>query len=80
MYYTIATLTENCTENPLKLSIDVHGNEYIVWLFNENGRTKKYFKDLKDAYKVFEKLSSWIIFGYYSEKDRRQFLETGTMD
>lgn len=84
MNYTIATLTEHCKDHPLTLDIifNSHGNKYLVYLSGgESGaRTSATFDSLMEAYKVFEKLSSWIVFCYYSEEDKRKYLETGTMD
>lgn len=81
MNYTIATLTECCKDHPLTLDISSRGNKYLVYLSGgESGEyTSATFDSLTEAYKVFEKLSSWIIFGYYAEKDKRTYLATGLM-
>lgn len=81
MIYTIATMQGHCTDRPLTLEIEAQGNKYSVSLYSKEGSTtRRVFDELTDAYKVFEKLSSWIVFGYYSEEDKRKYLETGTMD
>ena len=80
MVYTIAVL-EECHGN-LVLEIGVHGNKYTVSIYNKETKdsTNQEYDKLEDAYKVFEKLSSWFVFGYYSEKAKRQFLANGTMN
>lgn len=80
MIYTIAILEE--AQGNLKLIFDKNGNQYTISLYNTetHDNSHKTFDNITDAYKVFEKLSSWIIFSYYSEKNKRQFLTTGTMD
>ena len=80
MIYTIAVITECCKENPLTVEIGVKGNEYTVSLGREGQYTSNTFKSMADAYKVFEKLSSWLVIGLYSESAKRHFLETGTME
>lgn len=80
MIYTIAQLEE--AQGSLILNIDKNGNMYTVGLYNKETKeyTSQTFNSIAEAYKVFEKLSSWIIFSYYTEKAKRQFLATGTMD
>ena len=80
MIYTIVQTKETCNDNPLTLSIEKHGNRYVVELMNMAlETTRRSFDTLMDAYKVYEKIASWFVFGYYSEADRRSFLATGTM-
>ena len=80
MIYTIAILDD--VQGNLKLIIDKSGNKYTVALYNKetSEQTAQTFDSILEAYKVFEKLSSWIVFSYYTEKEKRQFLTTGTMD
>ena len=80
MIYTIAILED--VQGTLKLILDKAGNKYTITLYNKETKdsTHNTFDTLPDAYKVFEKLSSWIIFSYYSEAAKRQYLSTGTMD
>lgn len=80
MIYTIAILED--VQGNLKLIFDKNGNKYTVSIYNTETKedTSTTFDTIQDAYKVFEKLSSWFIFSYYSEKNKRQFLATGTMD
>lgn len=80
MNYTIATLEE--AHGPLSLNIDHDGDRYTVGLYNRDTKeyTHKTFDSIQEAYKVFEKLSSWIVFSYYKETEKRKYLETGTMD
>lgn len=85
MYYTIASLESPHTGD--RLDINKNGNKYIVYLTHKDEdsgepyslHAHREFDDLNDAYKVFEKLSSWIIYGLYSEDDRRHYLQYGTM-
>lgn len=80
MIYTIAQTKEICKDNPLTLSIEKSGNRYVVELMNmAHETTRRSFDTLMDAYKVYEKIASWFVFGCYSEADRRSFLATGTM-
>lgn len=57
------------------------GNKYLVVAHSDkNGRNvSRMFDDLMDAYKVFEKIVSWIVFGLYADNDRMDFIEKGTM-
>lgn len=80
MIYTIAVMTECCAENPLTLEIGVQGNKYTVSLGRSGEWTRNTFDSMADAYKVFEKLSSWLVMGLYSEAAKRQYLTTGTME
>lgn len=80
MIYTIAVMTECCTENPLTLEIGRKGNKYTVSLGRSGEWTRNTFDSMADAYKVFEKLSSWLVMGLYPEAAKRQFLATGTME
>ena len=80
MIYTIATMTECCTENPLTLEIGRKGNKYTVSLGRSGEWTRNTFDSMADAYKVFEKLSSWLVMGLYPEAAKRQYLTTGTME
>lgn len=73
MIYTIAVITECCKENPLTVEIGVKGNEYTVSLGREGQYTSNTFKSMADAYKVFEKLSSWLVMGLYPESAKRHF-------
>lgn len=80
MIYTIAQTKEVCKDNPLTLSIEKSGNRYVVELMNmDHETTRRSFDTLMDAYKIYEKIASWFVFGCYSEADRRSFLATGTM-
>ena len=84
MNYSIAVLEECCKGKPLKLSISRLCNQYTVGLskLNDNGvydHATRTFDSLTDAYKVFEKLSGWIIFSLYSDENKKAYLLTGTM-
>lgn len=79
MIYTIAVITECCTENPLTAEIGKEGNRYTVSLGRNGEWTRNTFDSITDAYKVFEKLSSWLVMGLYPESAKRQFLATGKM-
>ena len=63
-------------------SINKVGNKYAVRAYNDkNGRSvSRRFDEPMDAYKVFEKIVSWIVFGLYADKDRMDFIEKGTME
>ena len=85
MYYTIASLESPHTGD--RLDINKNGNKYIVYLTHKDEdsgepyslHAHREFDSLNDAYKVFEKLSSWIIYGFYDFYHRREYLLTGTM-
>lgn len=84
MNYSIAVLEECCKDDPLKLDISKSGNKYTVTLARptetgEHEYATQTFDSLMDAYKVFEKLSSWIIFSLYSYENKKSYLLTGTM-
>lgn len=80
MCYLIATMED--IQGDLILTIGRCGNKITIELYNKETEesTIRKFDNLTEAYKVFEKLSSWIVFSLYSEKSKRQFLSTGTMD
>ena len=63
-------------------SINKVGNKYAVRAYSDNtGRNvSRRFDELMDAYKVFEKIVSWVVFGLYADKDRMDFIENGTME
>lgn len=63
-------------------SINKVGNKYAVRAYSDkDGRNvSRTFDDLMEAYKVFEKIVSWIVFGFYADKDRMDFIEKGTME
>lgn len=63
-------------------SINKASNKYAVRAHNDkNGRSvSRTFDDLMDAYKVFEKIVSWVVFGLYADNDRMDFIENGTME
>lgn len=85
MYYTIASLKSPHTGDTLE--INKAGNKFVVYLtqkIEDSGElcslhAHRKFDELNEAYKVFEKLSSWIIFGHYNFYQRREYLLTGTM-
>lgn len=84
MRYSIGHFTECCKNRDLEVWIYEEGDLYGVSLstrFPESGRTvtRRTFESLQEAYKVFEKLVSWMVFEHYTEDQKRQFLETGTM-
>lgn len=62
-------------------SINKVGNKYAVRAHNDkNGRSvSRTFDELMEAYKVFEKIVSWVVFGMYSDNDRMDFILKGTM-
>ena len=80
MNYTIATFEQ--VHGNLNIDISKSGNKYVVgiWDKEEHASTNKTFDSLQDAYKVYEKLISWCVFGYYTDKAKKQFLTTGTME
>jgi hypothetical protein len=80
MAYTIARMQECGTvELPMVMEIRETSRGYEVALGRDGVWTSQVFDGLLDAYKVFERLSCWIIMGCYSDKARRSYLETGTM-
>lgn len=78
MNYTIATMKS--PNSGAQLIIDKSGNGYTVHYSHEGQLTSRKFDDINTAYKMFEKLSSWIIYGLYAHNDRREYLLTGTME
>lgn len=58
-------------------SINKVGNKYAVRAYSDKtGRTvSRRFDELEEAYRVFEKIVSWIVFGMYTDKDRMDFIE-----
>ena len=77
MNYTIATL--ECPHTGAQLDFIKDGNGYVIHYSHEEQHTSRKFSDINEAYKVFEKLSSWMIYGLYAHNDRREYLLTGTM-
>lgn len=77
MNYTIATMKS--PNSGAQLTIDKSGNGYTVHYSHEGEHTSRKFDDINEAYKKFEKLSSWIIYGLYAHNDRREYLLTDTM-
>lgn len=63
-------------------SINKVGNKYAVRAYSDkDGRNvSRRFDELMEAYKVFEKIVSWVVFGLYADKDRMNFIEKGTME
>lgn len=63
-------------------SINKVGNKYAVRAYSDkDGRNvSRRFDELTEAYKVFEKIVSWVVFGLYADKDRMDFIEKGTME
>lgn len=63
-------------------SINKVGNKYAVRAYSDkDGRNvSRRFDELTEAYKVFEKIVSWVVFGLYADKDRMDFIENGTME
>ena len=80
MNYTIASFEQ--VHGNLNIDISASGNKYVVgiWDKEKHESTTKTFDSLQDAYKVYEKLISWCVFGYYKDSDKKQFLKTGTME
>ena len=62
-------------------SINKVGNKYAVRAYSDKGgrNVSRTFDDLMDAYKVFEKIVFWVVFGLYADNDRMDFIEKGTM-
>ena len=79
MHYTIASFEQ--VYGNLTIDICSSGNQYVVgiWDKEEHASTTKTFDSLQEAYKVFEKLVSWCVFGYYKDSDKKEFLKTGKM-
>lgn len=63
-------------------SINKVGNKYAVRAYSDKtGRdVSRRFDELTEAYKVFEKIVSWVVFGLYADKDRMDFIEKETME
>lgn len=63
-------------------SINMVGNKYAVRAHSDkNGRNvSRMFDEPTEAYKVFETIVRWIVFGLYADKDRMDFIENGTME
>lgn len=73
MNYTIAMLE---SLNGLKLNVDKNGNQYTVGLFDSETKnyTHKSFVSLDEAFKVFQKVSEYIIKGLGSYNDKCNLL------
>lgn len=58
-------------------SINKVGNKYAVRAYSDKtGRSvSRRFDELEEAYRVFEKIVSWIVFSMYTDKDRMDFIE-----
>lgn len=80
MNYTIATFEQ--VHGNLIVDISKSGNEYTVGIWDKelHESTTQTFHDLQEAYKVFEKIVSWCVFGFYKDSDKKKFLKTGTME
>ena len=79
MNYMIASFEQ--IHGNLNIDISVSGNQYVlgIWDKEKHESTTSTFETLEDAYKVYEKLISWCVFGYYNDDDKKEFLRTGTM-
>lgn len=58
-------------------SINKVGNKYAVRAYSDkDGRSvSRRFDELTEAYKMFETIVYWIVFGMYTDKDRMDFIE-----
>ena len=79
MNYTIASFEQ--IHGNLNIDISKNGNQYVlgIWDKEKHESTTSTFETLEDAYKVYEKLISWCVFGYYNDDDKKEFVRTGTM-
>lgn len=61
----------------INYSINTDGEAYEVIAYSKkSGRSvSRRFDELEEAYRVFEKIVSWIVFGMYTDKDRMDFIE-----
>lgn len=80
MDFEIAAIEDAARE--VRYSINKCGNKYDVRAHGDkSGRfASREFENLKEAYEVFEKIVSWVVFGMYANKDRMDFIENGTME
>lgn len=80
MDFTITSVDD--VSRQVHYSIDKVGNKYAVRAYNDkNGRNvSRRFDEPTEAYKVFEKIVFWIVFGLYADNDRMDFIENGTME
>lgn len=80
MDFMIASVDDISRE--VHYSINKVGNKYAVRAHSDkNGRNvSRRFDELTEAYKVFEKIVSWVVFGLYADNDRMDFIENGTME
>lgn len=79
MNFTIVSVDDISRE--VHYGIVQDGNKYLVVAHSDkNGRNvSRSFDELTGAYVVFEKIVCWIVFGMYSDNDRMDFIEKGTM-
>ena len=79
MGFTITSIDD--INRNVNYSINTAGEAYEVIAYSKkSGRiVRRKFYDLMEAYNVFEKVVSWIVFGMYSDNDRMDFIENGTM-
>lgn len=80
MNFTIASVDDISRE--VSYSIVQDGNKYVVAAhrYKDGKNVSRQFDELTDAYKMFEKIVSWIFFGLYADNDRMDFIEKGTME
>lgn len=80
MDFMIASIDD--VSRQVHYSINKVGNKYAVSAYSDkDGRNvSRRFDELTEAYKVFEKIVSWVVFGLYADKDRMDFIEKGTME
>lgn len=80
MDFTITSVDDVSRE--VNYSINTAGELYEVRAYSKkSGRiARREFDELMEAYKVFENVVSWIVFGMYADKDRMDFIENGTME
>ena len=63
-------------------SINKVGNKYAVRAYSDKtGRNvSRRFDKLTEAYKVFERIVYWIVFGLHADNDRMDFIEKGIIE
>ena len=72
---------EECKEkNPMTLLLQRTNTLYVIELRNDKGEfVAKAFKSMKEAKKMFDTLSGWMIIGAYTQSERWNYLIHGTM-
>ena len=81
MKYYIIGKFESCNDGLIVVISKIGGN-YAVEIIEkgEKAGTSKTFNRLENAHRAFEKLVHWCVFGFYTTRQKKHFLITGTIE